>query len=251
MELRRRTSAIRQAFSVGLVAVLAGWLFTWNAGSGSSSDLRDAPGLRGMVTARDREVEQLQARQAELAAVVGALVGMAAPPGVELTGSTTTAPVGSSGVKGPGLTVTLDDADQDILAEPVVSGAELLVHQQDIDAVINALWAGGAEAVAVQGHRLGSTTAVKCVGNVILVGGRVHSPPYQIAAVGPADQMRQRLDTAPAIRAFRERANRLGLTWSTMDESELTMPGDTAAASALRYARTVVPPPASKDRTRP
>ncbi|MDR0593040.1 MAG: hypothetical protein LBG60_07255, partial [Bifidobacteriaceae bacterium] len=77
----RSVSPVRQVLSVGLVSVLAGWLFTWNAGSGPESDLRDAPGLRGMVTARDRQAEQLEDRREELAAEVETLVrAVAASP---------------------------------------------------------------------------------------------------------------------------------------------------------------------------
>jgi uncharacterized protein YlxW (UPF0749 family) len=225
-----------------LVAVLAGWLFTWNATSGWTSDLRDAPGLRGLVTARDREVEDLQERQAALADEVAGLVGAAAPaltaPALEVTVA-----AGAAEVSGPGLTVTLNDADlsRGVLNGPSAPGADLLVHQQDIDAVLNALWAGGAEVVAVQGHRVTSATVIKCVGNVILVGGRVYSPPYSIAAIGPAGAMRERLDVSPVVRAYRERASRLGLTWSTVDEAKLTIAGDTAVSSALRYARALGP----------
>ncbi|MDR0593162.1 MAG: DUF881 domain-containing protein, partial [Bifidobacteriaceae bacterium] len=126
-----------------------------------------------------------------------------------------------------------------------------LVHQEDIDAVLNALWAGGAEAVAVQGHRVGSATAIKCVGNVILVGGRVYSPPYRISAIGPAGEMRLRLDAAPIVRAYRDRAGRLGLTWSAVDEGELEIAGDTPGPSTLRYARAVEPPTGIEEGTGP
>ncbi|MDR1442403.1 MAG: DUF881 domain-containing protein [Bifidobacteriaceae bacterium] len=226
--------------SVGLVVVLAGWLFAWNAGSNRDSDLRDAPGLRGMVTARDREVEQLQEQQGELAVTVERLVGAAAP-NVAAADAEVAMAAGAVAVKGPGITVTLSDANPsaDILAEPGSAGSDLLVHQQDIDAVLNALWAGGAEAAAVQGHRLASNTAIRCVGNVILVGGRVYSPPYSITAIGPVREMHNRLDSAPLVRAYRERASRVGASWSTVDEGELTIAGDLAVGPALKYAKAL------------
>jgi uncharacterized protein YlxW (UPF0749 family) len=220
-----------------------GWLFAWNAGSGADSDLRDAPGLRGLVTARDREVAEMAGRQAELTDQVAALAP-ALPANDQLETEELALAAGAVAVTGPGLTVTLDDADQapDFLADSPIPGEELVVHQQDIDAVINALWAGGAEAMAVQGHRVTSATKIKCVGNVILVGGRVYSPPFEISAIGPAEDMRQRLDDAPLVRAYRERAERVGLTWRTMDQAELTIPGDTAPPSALRYAKALDEP---------
>ena len=63
------------------------------------------------------------------------------------------------------------------------------MHQQDIQAVVNALWAGGAEAMTIQGQRVVSTTGIKCVGNVVILHGVPYSPPYRISAIGPTDDM--------------------------------------------------------------
>src|SRR5699024_3476655 len=81
-------------------------------------------------------------------------------------------------VEGSGVTVKLWDAP---LRDPVPEGVrldDLIVHQQDLEAVINGLWAGGAEAMAVQGHRVTSRSSIRCVGNVLLIDGSVYSPPY-------------------------------------------------------------------------
>src|SRR5690606_41382455 len=72
-------------------------------------------------------------------------------------------------------------------ALPISSGLhpdDLVVHQQDLEAVINALWAGGAEALMVQDQRITSLSSVRCVGNVLLLHGRHYSPPYRISAIG-------------------------------------------------------------------
>ena len=49
--------------------------------------------------------------------------------------------------------------------------------------MVNALWAGGAEAMTIMGERVIATTAVRCVGNTLLLHGRVHSPPFTVAAI--------------------------------------------------------------------
>ena len=59
-----------------------------------------------------------------------------------------------------------------------VSPDVLVVHQQDLQAVMNALWAGGAEAMSLMDQRVISTSAFQCVGNVLSLHGRVYSPPY-------------------------------------------------------------------------
>ena len=63
----------------------------------------------------------------------------------------------------------------------------VVVHQQDVQGVVNALWRGGAEAMQIMDQRVISTSAVRCVGNTLLLQGRVSSPPYTITAVGDVD----------------------------------------------------------------
>ena len=67
------------------------------------------------------------------------------------------AQAGFTPVTGPPVTVTLDDAPASITADGVDPDL-LVVHQQDIQAVVNALWRGGAEAMTIQGQRVISTT---------------------------------------------------------------------------------------------
>ena len=59
-----------------------------------------------------------------------------------------------------------------------------MVHQQDIQAVVNALWKGGATAVTIQGQRIVSTTGIKCEGNSVELQGVPYPQPYVIQAVG-------------------------------------------------------------------
>ena len=58
---------------------------------------------------------------------------------------------------------------------------QLVVHQSDLQAVVNALWAGGAEAMTIAGQRVIATSAVRCVGNTLLLNGEVYSPPFRVA----------------------------------------------------------------------
>ena len=51
-------------------------------------------------------------------------------------------------------------------------------------------WAGGAEAMALQDQRVTATTAFRCVGNVLSLGGRVYSPPYEVRAIGDPRRLR-------------------------------------------------------------
>jgi len=99
-------------------------------------------------------------------------------------------------VQGPGLTVRLDDAPADSPRREDVSPDDLVVHQQDIQSVMNALWAGGAEAMELMDQRVVSTSAIHCAGNVLRLHGRIYSPPYDIRAVGDPDRLRRALSAS-------------------------------------------------------
>ncbi len=93
---------------------------------------------------------------------------------------------------GPAVRVTLTDAPVDF-APPGVNGDLLVVHEQDIQQVVNALWAAGAEAMTIQGQRVISTTAVKCVGNTVVLHGVPYAPPYVITSIGDIQRLEQGL----------------------------------------------------------
>ena len=98
-------------------------------------------------------------------------------------------------VHGPGLVVTLDDAQRDANGRfpRDASPDDLVVHQQDIQAVLNALWSAGAEAIQMQDQRIIATSVPRCVGNTLLLNGRTYSPPYAITAIGDAAAMQAAL----------------------------------------------------------
>lgn len=87
-----------------------------------------------------------------------------------------------SPVKGPGVSITLTDAPK----SPTPDGVTLdqIIHDIDVLKVINELWASGAEAISVNNHRIGPTTAIRCVGPTIQIGGVPIAAPIVIRAIG-------------------------------------------------------------------
>jgi uncharacterized protein YlxW (UPF0749 family) len=116
---------------------------------------------------------------------------------------------GASPLRGPGLTVVLEDSS----ASRSASGNpdDLIVHERDIQAVVNALWAAGAEAVAINGERLSSLSAVRCAGNTLLLHGVVHSPPYEIRAIGDPVALETTLAGSPRMRRLLDAVSAFGL----------------------------------------
>lgn len=114
--------------------------------------------------------------------------------------------------------------DAPALPDSAVDPNDLVVHQQDIEAVVNALWAGGAEAISIQGQRITSTTAIRCVGNVLLLHGRQYSPPYMIEAIGDQEALAAAMDDSPPIQTYLLWVDRVGLGWEVTRLSVIEMP---------------------------
>jgi len=92
---------------------------------------------------------------------------------------------GLIGVAGPGLRITLDDSKRTAVGQddPML----FLIHEQYIRGIFNALWNGGAEAIAINGQRVTTNTEVYCLGSYIQINGTRQMPPYVIDAIGDAN----------------------------------------------------------------
>jgi len=149
-------------------------------------------------------------------------------------------PAGLSAVRGPGVSVTLDDAPEAFREAAGAQVADAIVHQQDIQAVVNSLWAGGAEAMTVQGQRVVSTTGIKCVGNTVILHGVPYSPPYVVRAIGDPDALQRSLDGSRYIQSYLQAVDAYHLGWGVRAERRITAPAY-AGLLELRHARPVEP----------
>ncbi len=216
---------------VPLTALAAGLMFATSASTAQGTDLRADRRLqltelitreRQDVESRDRDADELRRGVEQLAAQVAAedsRIGQAAAsPELELA-------AGLRPVTGPGVTVSLDDAARRPGRPPLSADPnDLVVHQQDLQAVVNALRAGGAEAVALMGQRIIATSAVRCVGNTVLLHGRVYSPPFVVTAIGDPKALRDALARDPGVSYFRTFVDRYGLGYSVRSEKSLDLP---------------------------
>ncbi|MFB6501473.1 DUF881 domain-containing protein [Streptomyces sp. NPDC002466] len=135
---------------------------------------------------------------------------------------------GTTKLTGRSVSVTLDDAPPDATAGPGYPDPQpndLVIHQQDLQAVVNALWQGGAKGIQVMDQRLISTSAVRCVGNTLILQGRVYSPPYKITAIGDPGRLKQALNDSPAINNYLLYVKAYGLGWKVDEHDAVTLPG--------------------------
>jgi uncharacterized protein YlxW (UPF0749 family) len=234
-----RRHALRGTVSVGLVLVLAGLMFTANARLASSAQERHPQDLGELAEVESSRVATLAARVEDLRADVEQLTQeqtQADDPGDDTTSALTALAAGRAAVTGPGLTVRLTDAPPDGPHREDYPADYFVVHQQDLQAVINALWAGGAEAMALQDQRVTATTAFRCVGNVLSLGGRVYSPPYVVRAIGDPATLRSALTASAEIRDYLGWVDAVGLGWSTTTETTLDLPA-AETGGELTHAR--------------
>ena len=241
--LARRPSA--WSALVPLVGILAGILFTTTSQASRGTDLRSqVSGLPDLI--RERQFANAQ-RQQELTAIQGEVDGLteAAAPGSQQLADLTalaqvrSAAVGTQPVRGPSITVALDDSPLrgDQLPE-WASVDDIVVHQQDVQAVVNALWRGGAEAMTIMDQRVIATSAVRCVGNTLILQGRVYSPPFIIRAIGDPAALEAALAADPTIARYQEYVAALGLGYAVERTGERTFPAF-AGRLGLGYANVL------------
>jgi uncharacterized protein YlxW (UPF0749 family) len=152
------------------------------------------------------------------------------------------ADAGLDPMRGPGLVVTLTDAQRD--AEGRFPGDaspdDLVVHQQDVQAVLNALWTAGAEGIQMQDQRIIGTSAPRCVGNTLLLNGRTYGPPYVITAIGDVSAMRAALAAAPSVILYKQYVVRFGLGYSEAPRAAVDLVGYPAPVR-MRFAKPAGP----------
>lgn len=205
-------SPSRRTWRIGtpVVFLLAGALFVVAAQNSQGIDLRPEryTDIASIVDVDTAEVNDLRARAAELDAEVEALsagLGDRTVSRYNREIEVLEDPAGFTPVSGPAVTVTLTDSPQELIADAAPEDRKyLVVHQQDIQAVVNAMFRGGAEAVTIQGQRIISTTGIKCSGNTVQLQGVPYSPPYVITAVGGQIGILNEIGSDAWINAYRK-----------------------------------------------
>jgi uncharacterized protein YlxW (UPF0749 family) len=142
---------------------------------------------------------------------------------------------GGVAVRGPGVTIEVSEPAQ---PQATVGNGRAgtgsqpqaaVLHDRDIRAVVNQLWASGAEAIAVNGIRLTATTAIRFAGESILVDFQTISTPYTISAIGNRDTLLLDFADSPIARQLKTAQAVLGIGFKFSGKSVLTLPSVTVA----------------------
>lgn len=224
------------SIAVLVVCLVTGLLLATTREVSHGNELRaaDSTRLSDLVRRAQVDVDSAAAARDDLAARVQELqedaastdtgVAEALAAGRELADA-----AGLTPLTGPGVVVTLTDAPRDADGKYPAGASpdDLVVHQQDVQSVLNALWAGGAEAIAMQDQRIVNTSAPRCIGNTLLLHGRTYSPPYVVTAIGDPARLTATLANEPGIKVFRQYAVRYGLGYAQQESGRVTVPGYT------------------------
>ena len=229
---QQRRSAWR--FGVPVVCLLAGLLLAATHGVSGGSEIRrsDAPRLVDLVREAQRSVDRLSAQRDSLVSAIdnhhgGSPGADAALKAITHRSDKLAVDAGIDPMRGPGLVVTLNDAQRDAEGRfpRDASPDDLVVHQQDIEGVLNALWSAGAEGIQMQDQRIIGTSAPRCVGNTLLLNGRTYSPPYVITAIGDAAAMQAALAAAPSVVLYKQYVVRFGLGYTEAPRPQVDLVG--------------------------
>lgn len=258
---RRRTGrhGVRHSWltSVAVVLILAmtGYLLVVNVRANRTT--YDTSDTAGLVEEQTNRMQQLSAEVNDLSNQIDTLQGListdaATPSGSSSPSSSSLDDAGAGAmlkaVTGPGITVTLDDSPlREQAANDPKNVDAYVIHQQDIEAVVNALWNGGAEAMMIMDQRVLASTAVRCVGNTLLLEDKKYAPPYTVSAIGPSATMLKALDDSEAIRIYKDYVRVYGLGWKVQTVKQLDFPKTSSQLQQLKYA--TVPPSATPSST--
>jgi uncharacterized protein YlxW (UPF0749 family) len=174
------------------------------------SEQRD---LRSQIALAEEEVQRFQAESTSSSAVLAALNQRLAAARLD---------VGLTAVRGPGVIVEIADSKR--VVPPGENPASFIVLVDDLRDIVTALWASGAEAIAINGERLVATTSIYGVGASVLVNTAFLSPPFRIEAIGTQGLL-DRFQTNPAfLGRVAHRIDFFGLEFASQASGELTLP---------------------------
>jgi uncharacterized protein YlxW (UPF0749 family) len=215
------------------VALAAGLLFATSGRTALGTDLRagETTELTELIRQREAVMSRQSAQLSEMQSEVERLTEQVAGRDGAVAAASAAADAGAVSaalvpLTGSGVEITLDDAPVrvDGVRPADARPDDLVIHQSDVQAVVNAVWAAAADGVAIMDRRLIATSAVRCVGNTLLLQGRTYSPPFVVTAIADPAAVRAQLAASPQVAVFEQAVAAFGLTFEVRERSQLTLP---------------------------
>jgi uncharacterized protein YlxW (UPF0749 family) len=231
----------RWTYAIPLLTLTAGALFAAGAVTARGTDLRGGGGRTKLIAQIEQENDRIRLDRSSYQRLredidrISRTGGDVRVKEAQAEADVLAGRAGFTPLTGAGVRVVLDDAPPNRTFPDDVDSDSLLVHQQDVQAVVNALWAGGATGMQIMDQRLIDTSAVRCVGNTLILQGVVYSPPFRITATGDPVRLRAALDASPEISLYKDFVSRYGLGYAVRNLDRVTLPAF-AGSVGNRYA---------------
>jgi uncharacterized protein YlxW (UPF0749 family) len=232
------------AVLVPVVAMSAGLLFATSGRTADGTDLRagEVTELSELIEQRETVIARQREQVSELESQVQRLTEQVASRDGDVAAAQARGEAGALSaalvpLTGPGIEITLDDAPQRPDGSLPVNARpdDLVIHESDVQAIVNAVWAAAADGVAIMDQRLIATSAVRCVGNTLLLQGRTYSPPFVITAIADPNAVRAQLASSPQVAVIQQAVEDFGLSFEVRERPQVTLPAYDGAL-ALQYA---------------
>jgi uncharacterized protein YlxW (UPF0749 family) len=212
----------------GLLIALAAVQTARNADVQEAS--RDA--LVNRIGERQQEVDSLRDRISSLRRQNGSLQSTSSRVQGQLAEATVQLRAlqlgtGFVAVQGPGLRITVSDNPD--------GSADGRVRATDLRLLVNGLWRAGAEAIAINGRRLSTISAIVNSNISVQVNRSPLTPPYVVSAIGERTMAGQ-LQASTSGVEFQALTDQFGFVVDRQNETELDLPAAPDAQLRLRYA---------------
>jgi uncharacterized protein YlxW (UPF0749 family) len=220
---------------VAVIALIVGFLIAASWAEARDAERAARPErerLAGLIASRQAQTGDLEKRLADLRKRLDATAGASGRlDDLRAEAARLAGDAGRAGLRGQGLVVELRDA----ASAEGEDAADERVQDVDLQLVVNTLWSAGAEAIAINGERIVSTTAIRSAGSAILVNFRVLTTPYRVVTLGDAAALERRFGASEIATRFRRWAEIYGLGMSIKRDRKLSVPAY-AGAVRSRYA---------------
>ena len=195
---------------------------------GEPSDQAQRVQLAQQVTALQAEIKTKKASVRSLNSDISTLQADQLPAAQTAQLQQAQVDAGATGLTGPGMVVTCDDA-------PQARNSDGRVADTDLRVLVNGLWEAGAEAIAINGQRITVTSAIRSAGSAITVNYTSLVPPYRVVVLGDPATLPVRLANGPAGAWWSYLHTNYGLVWSVSTATHLSVPASTVVT--LLHAR--------------
>jgi uncharacterized protein YlxW (UPF0749 family) len=229
------------AVSIGLALLVVGFVGAaqWNSAAPrqrftTSAQQALTEQALGLQAEQEDLRDQIEAQEARIQAFQAAGAGsLAALERLNADVAAARLATGLTAVRGAGTVVEIADSRR--VVPPGDYAANYIVLVDDLQDIVTALWASGAEAITINGERLVATSSIYGVGASILVNTAFLSPPFRIEAIGP-EGIHDRFLADPAfVGRVAQRIDAFGLEFASEPSGELNLPAF-IGSTTLRWA---------------